>query len=157
MTNKKEFLTPEGLEKLEEELETLKTVKRKEVAEKIKNALDHGDISENSEYDQAKEEQAQLEDRIFKIETTIRNAEIIDKSKVRKDIVDIGSTVLIKDLEFNEKMKYTIVGSAEADPFEGLISNESPTGEALLDKKQGEIVEVNVPDGIVKYEIIEIE
>ena len=157
MTSKKEFLTPEGLIKLEEELEQLKTVKRREIANKIKEALDHGDISENSEYDQAKEEQAQIEDRIYKLEATVRNAEIIDKDNVRKDRVDIGSTVIIKDMELNEETKYTIVGSAEADPFEGLISNESPIGTALLDNKPGDIVDVQVPDGIIQYEIIEIE
>lgn len=150
------FLTEDGLKKLESELDELKTVRRKEIAERIKQALSFGDISENSEYDQAKNEQAQLEDRISKLEMILRNAKIIDKEDISTDKVGIGSKVLVKDLEYEEEMEYTIVGSAEADPYNGRISNESPVGKALLGRKSGDIVDVIVPDGIIKYEILTI-
>lgn len=156
MPEKDVFLTEDGLKKLESELEELKTVRRKEIAEKIKQALSFGDISENSEYDQAKNEQAQLEDRISKLEMMLRNAKIIDKDDISTDKVSIGSKVLVKDLEYDEEMEYTIVGSAEADPYNGKISNESPVGKALLGRKSGDIVDVVVPDGIIKYQIISI-
>ena len=150
------FLTEDGLKKLESELDELKTVRRKEIAERIKQALSFGDISENSEYDQAKNEQAQLEDRISKLEMMLRNAKIIDKEDISTDKVGIGSKVLVKDLEYEEEMEYTIVGSAEADPYNGRISNESPVGKALLGRKSGDIVDVIVPYGIIKYEILTI-
>lgn len=156
MSEKEVFLTAEGLRKLEEELDESKAVKRKEIAGRIKVALDFGDISENSEYDQAKIEQAQLEERIAKIEMMLRNAVIIDENDIRTDKVGIGSKVLVKDLEYEEEMEYTIVGSAEANPHEGRISNESPVGSALLGNKSGDIVDVMVPDGIIKYEILTI-
>lgn len=156
MAEKDVFLTFEGLKKLEEELEKLKTVRRKEVAERIKQALAFGDISENSEYDEAKNEQAQLEERIAKLESMLRNAKLIDDEEISTDVVTLGSKVVVKDLEYDEEMEYTIVGSAEADPFNGKISNESPVGSALLGKKKGDIVEVQVPDGSIKYEIISI-
>ncbi|GFN35183.1 transcription elongation factor GreA [Tepidimicrobium xylanilyticum] len=150
------FLTYEGLKKLENELEELKTVKRREIADKIKHALAFGDISENSEYDQVKNEQAQLEERIAKLEMILRNAKLIDDEDISTDIVTVGSKVLVKDLEYDEEMEYTIVGSAEADPYEGKISNESPVGKALLGKKKDDIVDVRVPDGFIKYQIISI-
>lgn len=153
MTEKEVFLTPEGLEKLEMELEEAKVVKRKEVADRIKQALAFGDISENAEYDQAKNEQAKLEERIAKLEAMLRNAVIIDDDEISTDIVSIGSRVTVLDLEFNEELEYTIVGSAEADPFEGKISNESPMGKALLGKKVGDTVNVQAPDGTIKYKI----
>ena len=156
MAEKDVFLTAEGLNKLENELDELRTVKRREVAERIKQALAFGDISENSEYDQAKNEQAQLEERIAKLEMILRNARLIDHEDISTDVVSIGSKVMVKDLEYDEEMEYTIVGSAEADPYEGKISNESPVGSALLGKKQEEIVEVRVPDGIIKYQILSI-
>lgn len=156
MVQKEVFLTPEGLTKLEEELDIAKTVRRKEIASRIKTALDFGDLSENSEYDQAKNEQAQLEERIAKIETMLRNAKLIDEDDVTTDVVSIGSKVVVHDLEYDEKMEYLIVGSAEADPFEGKISNESPLGSALLGKKPGEQVEVKVPDGSIKYKVLTI-
>lgn len=156
MAERDVFLTVEGLNKLENELDELKTVKRREVAERIKQALAFGDISENSEYDQAKNEQAQLEDRIAKLEMILRNARLIDDEDITTDVVSIGSKVVVKDLEYDEEMAYTIVGSAEADPYEGKISNESPVGSALLGKKQEEIVEVHVPDGLIKYQILNI-
>lgn len=156
MSEKEVFLTVEGLEKLEGELDLLKAVKRREIAERIKVALDFGDISENSEYDQAKNEQAQLEERIAKLEMMLRNARIIDEDDISTDVVGIGSKVVVKDIEYDEEMEFTIVGSAEADPYEGRISNESPVGSALLGNKVQDIVDVMVPDGIIKYEILTI-
>jgi len=156
VAEKEVFLTVEGLKKIEDESDHLKAVKRKEVAERIKQALAFGDISENSEYDEAKNEQAQLEDRIAKLERMLRNARIIDEDDIPVEKVGIGSKVTVKDLEYDEVLHYTIVGSAEAEPYEARISNESPVGRTLLGRKKGEIVEVQVPDGVIKYEIIEI-
>ncbi|HLR21247.1 MAG TPA: transcription elongation factor GreA [Tissierellaceae bacterium] len=156
MAEKRVFMTAEGLEKMENELDELKSVKRKEVADRIKQALSFGDISENSEYDQAKNEQAQLEEKIIKLEDMLRNSMLIDENEITTDKVSVGSKVLVKDLEYDEEMEYVIVGSAEADPFEGKISNESPLGSSLLGGKQGDIVEVQVPDGNIKYEVVEI-
>lgn len=155
--NKEVILTLQGLKKIEEELEQLKTVRRKEVAERIKEAIAFGDISENSEYDEAKNEQAKLEERIAKLETTLRKAKIIDEDEISVDTVSIGSTVKVKDKEFDEIVEYTIVGSAEADPYELKISNESPVGKSLLGKKVGDVVDVQIPDGVTKYEILEIK
>ena len=156
MIEKEVFLTAEGLEKIENELDELKTVKRREVAERIKQALAFGDISENSEYDEAKNEQAQLEERIIKLESTLRNAVVIDDEDISVESVSVGSKVTLKDIEFDEEVEYTIVGSAEADPYEGKISNESPVGSALIGGKAGEVVDVQVPDGVIKYEIVSI-
>ena len=156
MTEKEYLLTPNGFKKLEDELDELKTVKRKEVAQRIKEALAFGDISENSEYDEAKNEQAQVEERIAKLEKMLSNAKIIDEKNISIDSVGIGSKVIVKDKEFNEEIEYTIVGSAEADPYESKISNESPVGRALIGKKAGDVVEVQVPDGIIEYEVLDI-
>ena len=157
MEDKKEILlTQEGYQKLEDEVELLKTVRRKEVADRIKVAISFGDISENAEYDEAKNEQAQVEERIMKLENMIRRAVIIDESSIDVNVVTIGSIVKVKDLEFEEEDEYTIVGSAEADPYDGKISNESPVGKALLGRRTGDIVEVQVPDGTAKFEILEI-
>lgn len=153
MPEKEVFLTAKGLKRLEDELDDLKVVKRKEISARIKQALDFGDISENSEYDQAKNEQAQLEERIAKIESMLRNAILIDEDDIQTDMVGIGSKVLIYDREYDEDMELIIVGSAEADPSEGMISNESPVGSALLGHKVGDVVEVAVPDGTIEYEI----
>ncbi|CAK7040672.1 transcription elongation factor GreA [Tissierella sp. P1] len=150
------FLTEDGLKRLEDELDDLKTVRRKEIAEKIKQALSFGDISENSEYDQAKNDQAQLEERIAKLEMMLRNAKIIDEDDITTDVVGIGSKVLVKDLEYDEEMEFIIVGSAEADPYNGKISNESPVGSALLGHMSNDIVEVVVPDGKIEYQILTI-
>ena len=147
------FFTPEGLEKIENEIEYLKTVRRKEVSERIKVALGYGDLSENSEYDEAKNEQAQVEERIAKLEMMVRNAKIIDEKDLNTDVVNIGSNVKVRELETMEEDEYTIVGSAEADPLEGKISNESPVGSKLIGNRVGDVVEVEVPDGIIKYEI----
>lgn len=156
MAEKDVFLTREGFEKLENELEEAKIVKRKEVAERIKEALDFGDISENSEYDQAKNEQAKLEERIAKIESILRNAKLIEDEEISTEVVGIGSKVLVLDVEYDEEMEYTIVGSAEANPYDGKISNESPVGKALLGSKAGQVIDVNVPNGVLKYQIQKI-
>ncbi|MGF0096382.1 transcription elongation factor GreA [Peptoniphilus sp. SGI.035] len=147
------FFTPEGLEKIENEIEYLKTVRRKEVSERIKVALGYGDLSENSEYDEAKNEQAQVEERIAKLEMMVRNAKIIDEKDLNTEVVNIGSSVKVREVDTMEEDEYTIVGSAEADPLEGKISNESPVGSKLLGNRVGDVVEVEVPDGIIRYEI----
>ena len=150
------FFTPEGLEKMEAEIEYLKTVRRKEVADRIKVALGYGDLSENSEYDEAKNEQAQLEERIVKLENMVRNARVIDEDDLNTEIVNVGSTVAVKDLSDGEEDEFTIVGSAEADPLSGKISNESPVGGKLLGAKVGDVIEVEIPDGMIKYEVVSI-
>lgn len=156
MAEKEIILTREGLKKLEEELETLKTVKRKEVSERIKIAIGFGDLSENAEYDEAKNEQAQVEERIYKIEQMLAKAQIIDDENVDSSKVHVGAKVRILDINENEEEEYIIVGSTEADPFESKISNDSPVGMALLGKKVGEIVDVAVPDGTVQYKVLNI-
>ncbi len=156
MVEKEVILTPEGLHKLEDELDHLKSVKRREVAERIKIAIGYGDISENSEYEDAKNEQAFIEGRIITLEKMLRNARIINNDDVATDVVSIGSTVHLKDLEFGDAVKYTIVGSAESDPMANKISNESPVGRALLGKHQGDVVDVSVPAGTIQYEILQI-
>lgn len=157
MEDKKEILlTQEGYQKLEDELEILKTVRRREVADRIKVAISFGDISENAEYDEAKNEQAQVEERIIKLESMIRRAVIIDESKIDSNVVTIGSIVKVNDMDFEEEVEYTIVGSAEADPMNFKISNESPVGSALIGKKVGDVVEVAVPSGVSKFEVLEI-
>ena len=153
---KKYIMTYEGVKKLEDELEHLKTVKRKEITEKIKVALGYGDLSENSEYDEAKNEQAFTEGRIIQLENMLKNAEVVDENDISTDVVSIGSKVKVKDYEFDEEVDYTIVGSAEADPMEFKISNESPVGKGLMGKKVGDIVEVTVPGGVNKFEVLEI-
>lgn len=153
---KQVILTYEGVRKLEEELEYLKTVKRKEVTQKIKTALSFGDLSENSEYDEAKNEQAFVEGRIANLENMLKSAKVIDEEDITTDTVNVGATVKVKDLEFDDEIEYTIVGSAEADPGQLKISNESPIGRNLIGKKVGDTVEVNVPDGTIKYRILEI-
>jgi len=157
MSEKEVLLTQEGLKKLEEELENLKSVKRREVAERIKIAIGYGDISENSEYEDAKNEQAFIEGRIITLEKMLRNARIINNDEVDTDTVSIGSTVVLEDLEFGDKVEYTIVGTAESDPFKNKISNESPVGKAILGQKKGSIVDVQVPAGIIQYKIIDIK
>ena len=156
MSEKKYIMTYEGVKKLEEELEYLKTIKRKEITEKIKVALGYGDLSENSEYDEAKNEQAFVEGRILQLENMLRHASIIDESEIPADTVSVGSIAKVKDYEFDEEVEYTIVGSAEADPIAFKISNESPVGSALMGKKVGDMVEVAVPDGVNKFEILAV-
>ena len=157
MTGSKQIvLTYEGLEKLENELEYLKTEKRKDIAEKIKQALAFGDLSENSEYDEAKNEQAQVEVRIVQLENMLKNAKVIDEEDINTDIVSIGSKVKVLDMEFDEEVEYLLVGSTEADPSNSKISNESPVGSALFGQKVGSVVDVQVPSGIIKFKIIGI-
>ncbi|WP_058486494.1 transcription elongation factor GreA [Defluviitalea phaphyphila] len=156
MAEKKVVLTYEGLKKLEDELQQLKTVRRKEVAEKIKEARAQGDLSENAEYDAAKEEQGEIETRIVELEKILRNAQVIDEDEVGVDVINLGCRVKILDIELNEELDYAIVGSTEADPTEGKISNESPVGAALLGHKVGDTVEVEVPDGKLEFKILEI-
>ncbi|MBD2866075.1 transcription elongation factor GreA [Paenibacillus oceani] len=157
MNDKEVLLTQEGLKKLEEELEHLKSVKRREVAERIKVAIGYGDISENSEYEDAKNEQAFIEGRIITLEKMLRNARIINNDEVDTDAVNVGSIVTVEDLEYGETVEYAIVGTAESDPFQNKISNESPVGKALLGKRKDSIVDVQVPAGVIQYKIIDIK
>jgi transcription elongation factor GreA len=156
MPDKKTILTYEGLKELEKQLDYLKGKKRLEIAEKIKKAISFGDISENSEYDEAKNEQAALESQIIKLENSLRNAEVIDDESIQTDQVRIGCKVRIRDLDYDEEEEYQIVGSMEADPSRQRISDESPVGSALLGKKVKEIIEVDAPLGSLKFEILEI-
>jgi len=156
MNSKEVILTPDGYRRLEEELELLRTIRRKEVAERIKAAISFGDISENSEYDDAKQEQAFVEGRVLYLEKILRNARILEDEEITTEKVSIGSIVLLRDLEYNEELEYTIVSSAEANPNDNKISNESPVGRAISGKSVGSIVEVTVPAGTLKYEILGI-
>ena len=156
MPQKETLLTYEEIKKLEEELEYLKTEKRREVAERIKVALGFGDLSENSEYDEAKNEQAQVEMKIVDLENKLRNVKIIDEDEIDTKTVQVGNTVQVLDMEYDEKIDYTIVGSEEADLLENKISNESPIGKALLGKKKNEVVEVEAPAGLLSFKILKI-
>lgn len=156
MINKEVLLTPAGFKKLEDELDFLRTIKRKEIAERIKVAIGFGDISENSEYEDAKKEQAFVEGRIATLEKMLRNARILEEEEISTEQVSVGSTVLVKDMEYDEEIEYIIVSSAEANPNENKISNESPVGKAIMGYSVGSTVEVTVPAGTVKYEIIAI-
>ena len=152
---KKIILTNDGLKKLEEELENLKVVRRKEVAAKIKEARMQGDLSENAEYDAAKEEQAEIETRITQIEKMLRNAEVIDEDELNTGKVNLGNTVVLWDKEFEEEI--TLVGPAEADPMQGKLSNESPLGMAMLGHSVGDIIENQAPDGVIEFKILDIK
>ena len=156
MDNIQVKLTEDGLKQLEEELEYLKTKKRKEVSEKIKVALGFGDLSENSEYDEAKNEQAQVEARIVSVENMLKNAIVIDESERDTSKVELGATVTIHDIEFDEDITYKIVGSTEADPDEGRLSDESPLGKSLMGKAEGEMIDVDAPAGVIQYKILKI-
>ena len=157
MGEKKNLLTYEGLKKLEDELQDLKVVKRKEIAQKIKEAREQGDLSENAEYDAAKDEQRDIEARIEELEKILKNAEVVVEDEVDLDKINIGCLVRIRDLEFEEELEYKIVGSTEANSLKGKISNESPVGKALIGSKTGDIVEVETPAGTFKYEVLEIQ
>ena len=157
MTVKKNILTSEGLKKLEDELDDLIVVKRKEVAQKIKEAREQGDLSENAEYDAAKDEQRDIEARIEEIEKILKNAEIVDEDEVDLETINIGCQVKILDLEFDEELVYKIVGSTEANSLKGKISNESPVGKALLGKKVGDLVSVETQVGVVQYKVLDIQ
>ena len=156
MEEKKNLLTYAGLKKLEEELHDLKVVKRKEVAEKIKEAREQGDLSENAEYDAAKDEQRDIEARIEEIEKILKNAEVVVEDEVDLDKISVGCKVKVHDFEF-EDIELKIVGSTEANSLEGKISNESPVGKALIGAHTGDVVEVEMPAGIMKYKVLEIQ
>ena len=156
MSEQDVILTREGLEQLEQELENLRTVKRTEVKERLKEAIALGDLSENSEYDDAKNEQAFMEGRILELEKMIRNAKIIEEGEQQEGAITVGSLVTVKDIEFDEITEYRLVGTVEADPMNNRISNESPVGRALLGHKAGEIIDVEVPAGIIQLEIVSI-
>jgi len=151
------ILTPEGFKKLTQEIEFLSTEKRREVADRIRVAREFGDIAENAEYDDAKNEQALLEHRIATLEERLRNARVIEKKDIAKDVVSVGSKVRLRDLDAKQTVEYRIVGSAEADPAENKLSNESPVGKAIIGKKKGETVEVAAPRGAMKFKILEIK
>ena len=157
MTVKKNILTSEGLKKLEDELDDLIVVKRKEVAQKIKEAREQGDLSENAEYDAAKDEQRDIEARIEEIEKILKNAEIVDEDEVDLGTINIGCQIKILDIEFDEELIYKIVGSTEANSLKGKISNESPVGKALIGKKVGDLVSVETQVGIVQYKVLDIQ
>ena len=158
MAEKKNILTYEGLKKLEDELQDLKVNQRREIAQKIKEAREQGDLSENAEYDAAKDEQRDIEARIEQIEKILKNAEVVVEEDVDVNAINIGCTVRLKDIEFDEEMTYKIVGSTEADVLGNKISNESPVGAALIGSKVGDQIEVETPNGeVVKYEILEIQ
>lgn len=156
MATKPVILTIEGHQKLVEELEQLKTIRRKEVSEKIKVALSFGDLSENSEYDEAKNEQAMVEARIAEVESMLKNASVLDDSDIATDTVTVGSLIKIKHLKLGREDSYKIVGSTEAAPLEKKISDESPVGKAMLGHRVGDIVDVEAPSGMIQYEILEI-
>ncbi|MDD6042629.1 MAG: transcription elongation factor GreA [Eubacteriaceae bacterium] len=152
------LLTQEGYDKLEEERDYLVSVRRKEVSERLKEAISYGDLSENAEYDAAKNEQAELEERIHKVETMLKNAKIINEDEISSDQVNVGLTVTVTDIDNNEEIKFVIVGSTETDPFAvpAKISNESLVGKGLLGKRLGEVAEIIVPDGTLHYRIDDI-
>ncbi len=156
MEEKEVLLTKEGYDKLEQELDYLKTTKRVEIAERIKIALGFGDLSENSEYDEAKNAQAENETKIAELENKIRYAKIIDESEIDTKTVQVGNTVKLLDIEFNEEVSYTLVGSTEVDLAQNKISNESPIGSAILGAKKNQVVEVQAPAGVLQYKILSI-
>jgi len=151
------ILTKEGYERLRDEIEHLSTQKRREVADRIKTAREFGDIAENAEYDDAKNEQAMLEARIAKLQERLAGARVIEKKEIAKDVVSIGAKVRLRDVDAKQTVEYHLVGSAEANPAEHKLSNESPVGKAIIGKKKGETVEVATPRGSLKYKILEIK
>ena len=157
MEAKKNILTYEGLKKYEEELQDLKVVKRREVAQKIKEAREQGDLSENAEYDAAKDEQRDIEARIEELEKILKNAEVVDEDEVDLERINIGCRVKILDVEYNEELEYKIVGSTEANSLKGKISNESPVGKALIGKKVGDLVSVETQVGVIQYKVLDIQ
>ena len=151
------LLTQEGYDKIVAEHEELVSVRRKEVSERLKEAISYGDLSENAEYDSAKDEQAELEERIVKLENMIRTAKIIDEKDMSNDFVGVGLKVKVKDMDSGEEMEFTIVGSTEANSLKGKISNESPVGRALIGAKVGDVVDVETPGGMAQYKVLEIQ
>ena len=154
--NEEMLLTKEGYDKIVAEHEELVSVRRAEVAERIKEAISYGDISENAEYDSAKNEQAELEERIYTLENMIRKAKIVQEEDVKGDVVNVGLKVKVKDLDAGFEEEFSLVGATESDPFNGKISNESSVGKALIGHRKGDKVSVEVPDGVINYEIVEI-
>jgi transcription elongation factor GreA len=154
--SKKYLMTYEGVKKIEEELDYLKTTKRREITEKIKVARSFGDLSENAEYDEAKNDQAFMEGRIITLEAMLKNVEVVDENELPKDKVALGTFVKVKDYTFDEEVEYEIVGSSQADPMQDKISIDSPVGMALVGKSIGDVIEVPVPDGVEKFEILNI-
>lgn len=157
MSEKKNLLTYEGLKKLEDELQDLKVVQRKEIAQKIKEAREQGDLSENAEYDAAKDEQRDIEARIEQLEKLLKNAEVVVEEEIDLEKINIGCRVKVLDMEFDEEMEFKIVGSTEANSLQNKISNESPVGHALLGKKAGDIVDVETQAGVIQYKVLEIQ
>ncbi|MNI46052.1 Transcription elongation factor GreA [compost metagenome] len=157
MSNEEVFLTKEGLAKLEEELRELKEVGRKELAARLKLAISYGDLKENSEYHSAKEDQSFMETRIMILEKMLTKAQIVDASNMDLSAVSVGSVVILNDVEFSEKIEYRVVGPAEANVLDNKISYESPLGKELIGKKVGDIISVNAPMGVIKYELLEIK
>ena len=157
MAEKKNLMTYEGLKKLEDELSDLKVVRRKEVAQKIREAREQGDLSENAEYDAAKDEQRDIEARIEEIEKILKNAEVADDESSKKGTVNLGCTVTVLDVEFDEQIDFRLVGSTEAKSLENKISNESPLGRALIGKRAGDVVEVEAPNGVITYKILKVK
>ena len=157
MEEKKNLLTFTGLKKLEEELHDLKVFKRKEVAGKIKEAREQGDLSENAEYDAAKDEQRDIEARIEEIEKILKNVEVVDEDEVDLDKISVGCRVKVYDIEFDEEREFSLVGSSEANSLKGKISNESPVGKALIGAKVGDVVEVETQAGLIQYKVLEIQ
>lgn len=157
MMDEKTFMTQEGLQRTKERLDFLKSVKRQEVANKIAEARSYGDLSENSEYDLAREEQASVESEIFELETKLKSAEIIDPKKIKTNKVGIGCKVTITNVKTNQTVEYKIVGDTDSDPLNGLISNVSPIGAGLIDKKVGEIAIIKTPAGMVQYKVVKIK
>ena len=157
MADKKHILTYTGLKQYEDELQDLKVNKRQEIAQKIKEAREQGDLSENAEYDAAKDEQRDIEARIEQLEKLLKNAEVVVEEEIDLEKINIGCRVKVLDMEFDEEMEFKIVGSTEANSLEGKISNESPVGHALLGKKAGDIVDVETQAGIIQYKVLEIQ
>lgn len=157
MSEKKNILTYEGLRNLEEELQDLKVVRRKEIAQKIKEAREQGDLSENAEYDAAKDEQRDIEARIEQIEKILKNAEVVVEEEVDLNKISVGCKVTVLDVEYDEEEEFKIVGSSEANSLQGKISNESPVGKALIGAKVGEVVNVETQAGIIQYKVLEIQ
>ena len=157
MEAKKNILTYEGLKKYEEELQELRVVRRREVAQKIKEAREQGDLSENAEYDAAKDEQRDIEARIEELEKILKNAEVVDEDEVDIERINIGCQVKILDIEYNEELEYKIVGSTEANSLKGKISNESPVGKALIGTQVGDVITVETPAGTFQYKVLEIQ
>lgn len=157
MTEKKNILTYSGLTKLESELQELKVVRRKEVAQKIKEAREQGDLSENAEYDAAKDEQRDIESRIEELEKILKNAEVVDEDEIDLEKINIGCKVKVFDKIYNEEVEFKIVGSTEANSLQNKISNESPVGKALMGKEVGQVVEVETQAGVIKYQVVDIQ